>query len=89
MLPPLALISPDFARYPRTVITVPTGRESLVKPRRYREFGAPASISQVSVVPSSASTSMVNQLCGLMSSTFVIVPSNWIGLVKSYSAENA
>src|ERR1041384_6070558 len=56
---PLARCLPFFAGYPLTTISVPTGRESLLKPRRNKAFGAPASTSQVSGLPSEFLISIV------------------------------
>src|SRR2546425_2966149 len=53
------------------------------------EFGAPASTSHVSTLPSSVFTSRVIQLWGLIHSIFFTVPRNVTGFVLSYSALNA
>src|SRR5437867_8599663 len=59
---PLMRFKPFFARYPVTTISVPIGNESLLNPLRNIAFGAPASISQLVIVPSGFFTSMVIQL---------------------------
>ena len=48
--------------------------ESLVKPRRNRTFGVPASNAQFSTLPSGFFTSICSQTWGLIHSIFVMVP---------------
>jgi hypothetical protein len=65
---------------------VPTGSEAFVKPRRSRAFGAPASIIQLSTLPSGFFTSMWIHACGLIHSMVVTVPVNFTAFDASYSA---
>src|SRR5437870_11207509 len=58
MFEPFARFIPFFARYPSTVSSVPTCRDSFVKPRRSRMFGLPPSTIQLSTLPSEPITSM-------------------------------
>ena len=55
---PLALFDPSRDRKPSTMISVPTGREFRVTPRRNSALGVPASIIQRVTVPLSSVTSM-------------------------------
>src|SRR5882724_7921612 len=74
---PLHRCDPSFAWYPSTTTSVPTSNDSLVKPRRYRTFGVPASTAQFSTVPSAFFTSTCNQAWGLTHSIFVTLPVNF------------
>src|SRR5690242_1839920 len=65
---PTARVDPSLAWYPSTIISAPGGSESLVNPSRYRLFGLPPSIIQVTGLPSSPLTSMWIQECGLLTS---------------------
>ena len=56
--PPLALCVPPLAAKPVTWITVPIATMLLLKPRRSSTFGLPASIIQVSTLPSGPFTSI-------------------------------
>src|SRR5215470_6772852 len=70
-------------------ISVPGNNESLVKPRRNSTFGVPASMAQLTTVPSGFFTSTCSQVWGLTHSIFVIVPLKFTGLFASNSAANA
>ena len=61
----------------------------LLMPRLNRLFGDPASIIQVSTVPSGFFTSTCIHECGLIHSIFVTVPVNLTGLRASNSDANA
>src|SRR4029077_20571700 len=71
------------------MISVPGIKESLVNPRRNRTLGVPASMAQLTFVPSGFFTSMCSQVWGLTHSIFVIVPLKLTGLLASNSAANA
>src|SRR4030095_12660847 len=68
------------------VTFVPGGRSVFFSPRRSNVLGVPASNAQFSVVPSGFLTSTYSQECGLIHSTFVILPVTWTGLFTSNSA---
>src|SRR3954452_25239320 len=68
---------------------MPGSKVPLLKPRRKRTFGVPASIAQFTVVPSGCFTSTCSQEWGLIHSIFVIVPLKFTGLFASNSAANA
>src|SRR5438477_13210485 len=68
---------------------MPACKVSLVNPRRNRTFGVPASIAQLTTVPSVCFTEMCSQQWGLTHSIFVIVPVKFTGLLASNSAANA
>src|SRR3954452_21038436 len=68
---------------------MPGSKVPLLKPRRKRTFGVPASIAQFTVVPSGCFTSTCSQEWGLTHSIFVIVPLKFTGLFASNSAANA
>src|SRR5258708_22443818 len=68
---------------------MPGSRVSLVKPRRNRTLGVPASIAQFTDVPSGCFTSTCSQECGLIHSILVIVPLKFTGLLASNSAAHA
>src|SRR3990172_8828306 len=70
-------------------ITAPTGRLVFVIPFRNRLFGGPPSMPQFTTLPSRPLTSTQIHECGLISSTFVTVPSRLIGLFSSNAAANA
>src|SRR3982751_2393607 len=67
-------------------MTVPGSSDCLLKPRRSRAFGAPASTIQLSTLPSGFFTSMWIQACGLIHSIDVTVPVIFTGFPASYSA---
>src|ERR1700722_8355119 len=69
--------------------SVPGTRVSLVNPRRNSTFGVPASMAQLTSVPSGCCTSTCSQEWGLTHSIFVIVPLKFTGLLASNSAANA
>src|SRR5262245_28283801 len=60
-----------------------------VTPSRISWFGLPPSTNQRTTWPSGPFTSMWNQECGLIISHFTRVPSSFIGLFTSNSAEKA
>src|SRR5207302_5784813 len=68
---------------------MPGCKVSLVNPRRNRTFGVPASIAQLTTMPSGCFTEMCSQQWGLTHSIFVIVPVKFTGLLASNSAANA
>src|SRR5215468_2474403 len=86
---PLARLVPSFDWYPSMTISVPGNNESLVNPRRNSTFGVPASMAQLTTVPSGFFTSTCNQVWGLTHSIFVMVPLKFTGLFASNSAANA
>src|SRR5581483_10765360 len=65
---------------------VPGRSEFLLNPRRRSAFGAPASIIQLSTLPSGFFTSRWIQACGLIHSIEVTVPVIFTGFCASYSA---
>ena len=71
------------------MITVPSGREFLLTPRRNKVFGVPPSIIHCSMMPSGLFTSIWIQAWGLIHSTFVTVPCSLMGLFASNSAAKA
>src|SRR5215470_12526335 len=70
-------------------ISVPGNNETLVNPRRNSTFGVPASMAQLTTVPSAFFTSTCSQVWGLTHSIFVMVPLKFTGLLASNSAANA
>src|SRR5713226_8437593 len=56
-LAPTPRFAPSLARKPSTIISVPGGREFLLKPNLNREFGLPPSIIQLATLPSGSFTS--------------------------------
>src|SRR5437773_7196161 len=68
---------------------MPGCKVSLVNPRRNRTFGVPASIAQLTTMPSGCFTEMCSQQWGLTHSIFVIVPVKFTGLFASNSAAKA
>src|SRR3989441_546727 len=85
---PTPLVSPLLAWYPKTLISVPTGKLVLVMPFLNRLVGGPPSIPQVTTLPSVPFTSSHSQEWGLINSTFVIVPCKLIGRFSSNAAAN-
>ena len=55
---PLAVGNPFLARSPSTITSLPIGKSVFRRPRRTSAFGAPASIAQLTTLPSGPVTSM-------------------------------
>src|SRR6476620_2586286 len=68
---------------------MPGSKVSFLNPRRNRTFGVPASMAQLTTVPSGCFTETWSQEWGLIHSIFVIVPLKFTGLFASNSAANA
>src|ERR1700683_3902158 len=67
-------------------ITLPSGSEALVKPRRNSAFGLPPSTIQLVTLPSGPLTSIWIQEWGLIHSISVTVPVSLMGFCGSNSA---
>src|SRR5438270_2167925 len=70
-------------------MSVPGSSDCLVKPRRKRTFGVPASIAQLVIDPSGFFTSTCSQVCWLIHSILLILPLKFTGLLASNSAAKA
>ena len=86
---PTPLLSPLLAWYPKSLISVPTGKLAFVMPFRKRLLGGPPSIPQLTTLPSLLFTSSQIHEWGLTNSTLVTTPTRLIGLVSSKAAEKA
>src|SRR5882672_6821852 len=69
---PLARRDPSFDWYPSIKTSRPGCKVFLVNPRRNRTFGVPASMAQLTTVPSASFTATCSQQWGLIHSIFVI-----------------
>src|SRR5262245_12852567 len=85
---PFAFAVPFFARKPVITTSSPAGKSVFLSPRFKSALGAPASIAQLTTLPSGSLTSTYSHPCGFTQSNRVSVPFNVTGWCSSNSAAN-